>query len=135
MREVTMTSTITTPDLFAKIIAMADAVSVRDGGFSVDPRTGDDVTGGYAVAVHPECEEIFAQVTPVGVWGYMERHAETLALPGRVMGGWCDPSDGRVYLDVSILVEDRDEAIKLAVDHDQLAIFDFAAGESIKTYP
>lgn len=39
--------------------AMADALSVLDGGFSADPSDGSDVRTGYAVAVHPERERVF----------------------------------------------------------------------------
>lgn len=120
--------------LSSRVDDMINALSVRDGGFSVNPMTGWNVRGGYAVAIHPECESVLAEITTGDLLEFMIRNAATLALPGRIMGGWCDPSDGRVYLDVSIMTGDLDEAMTLAIDHDQLAIFDFAAGESIKTY-
>lgn len=126
------------PDMIATLASriddMIDALSVRDGGFSINPMTGTNVTGGYAVAIHPECCAVLAEITGGDLLEFMIRNAATLALPGRVMGGWCDPSDGRIYLDVSIMTADRDEAMALAIDHDQLAIFDFANGESITTY-
>lgn len=105
-----------------------------DGGWTIDPRTGESVYGGYAVAVHPECCAVLAEITLGDVLEFLLRHAETLALPGRLLGGWRDPADGRIYLDVSILVEDRDEALRLARENDELAIFDFSTGESIPTY-
>lgn len=105
-----------------------------DGGWTIDPRTGDSVYGGYAVAIHPDCCAVLAEITLGDVLEFLLRHADTLALPGRVFGGWRDPADGRVYLDVSILVEDRGEALALAREYDQLAVFDFATGESIRSY-
>jgi len=45
--------TMTLIDWSARITAMADALSVPDGGFSVNPSDGSDVRTGYAVAVHP----------------------------------------------------------------------------------
>jgi hypothetical protein len=105
-----------------------------DGGFTVDPRSGEGVYGGYAVAIHPDCCAVLAEITLGDVLEFLLRHADTLALPGRVLGAWRDPADGRIYLDVSILVEDREQALALAREYDQLAVFDFSTGESIRTY-
>jgi hypothetical protein len=77
---------------------------------------------------------VLAELTLGDVLEFLLRQADTLALPGRVFGGWRDPFDGRIYLDVSILVEDREQALALAREHDQLAVFDFWTGESIPTY-
>ncbi len=118
----------------ARINSLLALLGEPDGGFSIDPRTGEGVYGGYAVAVHPDCCAILAEITLGDVLEFQLRYASTLELPGRIFGGWRDPSDGRIYLDVSILVEDRDKALELAREFDQLAIFDFATGESIPTY-
>lgn len=130
-----MSNTITT--LSPWTVALSNAIAntrIPDGGFSLDAQTGHPVAGGYAVAAHPDREVILSEVTMGDLLEFMIRNADVLQLPGRIVGGWKDPEDGRVYLDVSILVEDRDEALQLAVDHDQLAIFDFASGQSIPTY-
>lgn len=127
----------TRPELIhwaAKITAIVDTVTVPDGGFTIDPVTGEDVTGGYAVAAHPDCGSIYAEVTSGTILEFMLRNADTLALPGRLFGGWRDPSDGRIYLDVSILVDDRSAAVEMAREYDQLAVYDFTRGESIATY-
>src|SRR5581483_2604197 len=101
-----------------------------DGGFSVNPADGSDVRTGYAVAVHPEYERIYdGRVTSNDLHGYIERAKDALSLPGRVLGGWCDPATGRVYLDVSVVVPDLSEAMALARETDQLAIFDFSVME------
>lgn len=126
-------NSITLTDWTAKLVAMVDALSVGDGGFSVDPRTGDDVRTGYAVAVHPEHERVLAH--PVGIGdliAYVVQVADALALPGRVFGGWRDPQTGSVYLDVSAIVADYSDAVALARKTDQIAIFDLTAGESVR---
>ncbi len=116
----------------AKLAAMAGALSVPDGGFSVDPRTGADVGQGYAVSVHPECERVFAgQVTADDLFVYLVEMADTVSLPGRVWGGWRDPETGKAYLDVSAVTDSRSAALDLARAHHQLAVFDFAACASI----
>jgi hypothetical protein len=117
-----------------RLSALVDALAVPDGGFSVDPVTGHDVTDGYAVSIHPQDGSILGAVTPGAIIEYVVHHADARARPGAVFGGWRDPADGRIYLDVSTFVHDRTEALALGRAHDQLAIYDFAAGESIRTY-
>jgi hypothetical protein len=112
-------------DWSARISAMADALSVPDGGFSVDPSDGSDVRAGYAVAVHPEHERIFDGGVTIA------QAKDALSLPGRVLGGWRDPATGRVYLDVSVVTADLAEAMTLARETQQLAIFDFSVMASV----
>lgn len=122
----------TTQDAFAT--ALADALSVPDGGFTVAVKgaRGIHVTEGYSVAVYPELEQQYAQtVTADEVRTFVFANAALLLTPGNVFGGWRDPSDGVAYLDVSRVVSTREEAHALAVKHNQLAYFDFAAGQSV----
>jgi hypothetical protein len=115
-----------------RIGAMADALSVPDGGFSVYPSDGSDVRSGYAVAVHPEHERVFeGPVTSNDLHDYIAQAKDALVLPGRVLGGWRDPATGRAYLDVSVVTGDSVEAMTLARENRQLAIFSFSAMESL----
>lgn len=119
-------------DWSARINAMADALSVPDGGFSVDPRDGSDVRSGYAVAVHPELERtVDGPATGNDLHDYIAHVKEALSLPHRVFGGWRDPATGRVYLDVSVVVGDLAQAMTLARENAQLAVFDFSAMASL----
>jgi hypothetical protein len=112
--------------------AMADALSVPDGGFSVDLRDGSHVRTGFAVAVHPECERVFdGTCTDADIREYLGTAHRALALPGRVLGGWRDPVTGRVYLDVSVVARTLADAMALARDNGQLAVFDFAGMVSV----
>lgn len=127
--------TMTLIDWSARISTMADALSVPDGGFSVDPSDGSDVRSGYAVAVHPEHERVFdGRVTSDDLHEYVTQAKDALTLPGRVLGGWCNPDTGRVYLDVSVVTSDLFYAMKLARETRQVAIFDFSAMQSIETW-
>lgn len=124
--------TMTLIDWSARISAMADALSVPDGGFSVDPSDGSDVRTGYAVAVHPEHEHVFdVRVTSNDLHEYIARAKDALMLPGRILGGWHEPDTGRVYLDISVVTADLSEAMTLARATAQIAIFDFSAMASV----
>lgn len=119
-----------------QLSALADALTVPDGGFSIIPATGENVTSGYAVSIYPERERIIpGRVATDDLADYLRKHAEVLALPGRVFGGWRDPASGAAFLDVSVITRDLSDALTLAHAHGQLAVFDFAALVSIPTHP
>lgn len=46
------------------------------------------------------------------------------------IGYWLD--NGRIYIDISVHVGDLDEAMRLAIENDQLAIFDLGNLETIR---
>jgi hypothetical protein len=117
-----------------RLAELAERLTRPDDGFTIDPHTGLDVTGGYAVSTRPDAGVVLGSATPGDLIEYVVRHADALARDGAVFGGWRDPADGRIYLDVSTLVTDRGEALALARQHDQLAVFDFAAGQSVTSY-
>ncbi|USX51234.1 hypothetical protein [Lentzea sp. HUAS12] len=115
-----------------RLSVLAEALSVPDGGFTVDPVTGADVSGGYAVSIHPEREQVFDRpVTGDDLAAYVGAAARVLARQGRVLGGWHDPESGRVHLDVSVVVPDLANAFSLGRCAGQLAVYDFASGKSV----
>ncbi|OKI38876.1 hypothetical protein A6A25_01345 [Saccharothrix sp. CB00851] len=112
--------------------ALAGALSVPDGGFTVDPTTGADVTAGYAVSVDPYWERVHEHpVTADDLAAYLATARRAFALPRRVLGGWRDPNSGRIYLDVSVVVPTLAEALELGRSAGQLAVFDLTARKSI----
>ncbi|XVV04506.1 hypothetical protein ACQPW3_03555 [Actinosynnema sp. CA-248983] len=116
----------------ARLAALADALTVPDGGFTVDPATGAAVADGYAVSVDPYYERTHDQpVTADDLAAYLVTAQRAFALPRRVLGGWHDPDSGRVHLDVSVVVPTLAEALELGRSAGQLAVFDLAAGNSV----
>ena len=96
--------------------------------FSID---GRNLFGApfYAVSVHPEHERIVsAPLSPEVLDTYISERADIWD-DSHIIGTW--EHEGRVYLDVVTLVADRDDALALARQHGQLAIFNLAAGEEI----
>lgn len=45
------------------------------------------------------------------------------------IGGWRE--NGKYYFDASIIVQDKEEAIRIGKKNEQIAIYDFQAGEPI----
>ena len=100
-----------------------------DGGFSVQVASGSIPSSGYMVSIQG-CEEVYytEDITNDTIPGYITRKKELL-LPGAYFGAWLDGS--KVYLDVSINVESLEDALNLARNNSQLAIYDLGSGESI----
>ena len=116
----------------AVLVHLVDALSVPDGGFSVTVKNWMDARAGFAVSVAPECEQqLSGSVTHEDIERYVSDHAAMLAHSDVLLGGWRNPDDGLAYLDVSIIVRSRRQALALARKHDQLAIWDFAHNRSV----
>jgi SPP1 gp7 family putative phage head morphogenesis protein len=89
---------------------------------------------GYAVSPYPDRSAVFDhKVTRGDVRQFMERNRDLLTQPGHAVGAWRDPESGKTYLDVSIVTEDRDHAVSLGRQHNQISIFDFKSGNTIDT--
>jgi hypothetical protein len=81
---------------------------------------------GYAVGVG-ESEEVNGRLTLEGITTYLEEHQG----PEDYLGLW--RSGGTVYLDTTIIVDTKKEALEEAVAHDQIAVHDFETGTDILT--
>ncbi len=101
------------------------------GGVTIEWRTGQRPTHGYAVAPSETTELSLplAALTPEVVADYAEAFRDLLALPGMCLGA--RDKDGVVYLDVSIVLADRAVAAALAQDAHQFAIRCLHDGESL----
>ena len=88
------------------------------------------VTDGFMVSRSGAEEKIPAdQFNGTTLRDYALTHSDMLDEPGAYLGVWED--NGTVYLDVSHHFDDRVQAERFGREHDQLAIYDVANGESI----
>jgi hypothetical protein len=96
------------------------------GGFTFDPRTGRFIEGeGFAVANPPGNKaSVVAEVTPETVERVLRDNADLLKQDGMMLGGWRDDKTGKFYLEVSQVVPTREEALRLAADRNEIAVFD-----------
>jgi hypothetical protein len=112
------------------------AKALRDeGGFSADAETGAAVRSGYAVGVGLE-ERLRGYAGEAFIEGYRRRHAEELAKPNRVLGGWV--YEGESYMDVSRVFPETQEglsqAIALGKKNRELGIMRLSKAESGEGY-
>ncbi len=118
------------------IQALADALSVPDGGFTIDVVTGHRPRTGYMVSIFLERELILSNpVEAMDLIEYVTDHGDLLDEAGSYFGGWQDPATGRVHLDISVRVSTPERAARLANAHQQLAYFDLVVGQSIAVAP
>ena len=101
-----------------------------DDGFSLS-LWGEIPQTGYMVSFKG-FEEIFENPTILDVVDYVRENANYLyLLPHAFVGGWMDAETGKYYLDISENVQDKEQALQLAAERKQLAIYDVANGVSI----
>lgn len=119
----------------ALLTHLADALSVPDGGFSINVRTRREVKAGYAVALYRSLERrIAGRVVNSDILSYIAEHEAVLAQPHVILGGWRSPHDEFAYLDISIVVPSRQFALLLGAACGQTAIWDFEHRESVAVY-
>jgi hypothetical protein len=111
----------------------------KQGGDSLKPASGQRPSRGYMVARPPS----FGRILTAQEWfdrgeealvDFVDDRAKLYAEdPDAFVGVWWDRKHAEVALDVSINVMDRDEAIRLAREWDQQAIWDVVKLEEIPT--
>ena len=99
------------------------------GGGSYNLNTGEvNQKNGFMVAL--PFEQIHGEVNKNNVLQYIIQNAERLTAANRFFGLWCD--NEKWYFDVSENVSRLSDAIRLGMQHDQLAIWDCENGVSIE---
>lgn len=113
--------------------ALSDSLWDKDSGFSIDVKTGQTPQSGYMVSIFPDREEKQHIMTfdVEALNRYIVANIDLLLQPGAYLGGWHDPADDTVYLDVSVKSDNLVDAVLTARKHGQLAIYDIANGTSI----
>lgn len=100
-----------------------------DGGFTLHPDLSPDTsTEGHVVALAAYEHRVpAAELTTKDVTDYARAHKALLRNPNLRVGGWHNPADGQVYLDIARVVPTREEALSLAREQGQLSVYDRAA--------
>lgn len=125
------------PRATAPPASVLEQIHTPDGGFTYHAVTGAQPTTGYALSVHPERGALMndQEADVVALAEYAAKNWDLLSQENNFLGGWHNPDDGKVYLDVSTVVQTEAEAERLGREADQLAYFDLVKGQSIKITP
>lgn len=113
--------------------AMMRRIQEADGGFTYDAQTGKLRTDGFVVAIHSDRERVIdaKEVTLATLVEYAKANQDLLTQTNKFLGGWHNPENGKVYLDVSTVVSTAAEAEALGRQFKQIAYFDMAIGKSV----
>ena len=101
-----------------KLAALAAVAALNPEGFTVNAKTMEPVTHGFAVAVEAT-QNSFGPEGLARVLDYAATHSEVNAI-----GGWLDTETGKYYYDCVCIVYSEREARALARQNKQIAIFD-----------
>lgn len=104
-------------------------VPTASSGYAVSLPGHETTTG----ARHLAKGEWQSTTLPNFVEYYIEKHRAVLAQPGRYLGAWLDGDT--LYLDVSEIHSELATAARLGWERNQLAIYDVARGQDIRTRP
>ena len=116
----------------------------EDGGFTYNPMNDSSPTTGFAVSPFKELEMVVDVQKPKGMdvakyranirpklRKYIQKNIELLGREGAHLGGWYDKDNGKVYIDISLVRDSLEDAMKIAKDNDQEAIFNLETFETI----
>lgn len=103
------------------------------GGFTVDPRTGEMPRDGYMVETSKTSRTFDHPPTDVEYRRFIQANqAELSKDPTLHIGGWINPQ-GEYTVALSSRISDRENAVELGKQHNQISIYDLAKGEEIPT--
>lgn len=105
----------------------------RHGGFSYNPITRQSAKTGYMVSIYPEHEQVCddKDFGPDTINAYIKSKEKLFRNGNNYLGGWYDADAEKVYLDISINVQDESEADLLAKEKGQEGYYDLISGKTI----
>jgi hypothetical protein len=124
--QLTMDTTATDKPIVSDVQAAIDASREPDSGFTLTPLLRpDNGKGQYIVAYGAYETREKAPLTAQTLLDFRNAHLDLLKSdPSLRIGGWHNPSDGHVYLDISRAFDSHDEAMQFAREQGQLSIYD-----------
>jgi len=106
--------------------ALQTVAALNPDGFTIDKKTLQPITAGFAVAV-AETQNSFDNYGAAKVAAYVCSHNEINAV-----GGWFNTENKKYYYDAVIVVKDLETAVSLGKANKQIAIFNLDTLEEIR---
>lgn len=111
---------------------------VEQGGFTYNPISKESPTSGFAVSVTQGREKVIKadSISENDIAEYLDANKDIFeTTKGANVGGWFDKETGKIYLDISVVTPNKEQAIEMAQKHNQEGIYDLSAGQTIITKP
>lgn len=128
-----------------RVLEKTDVNKEKYPGISIKLKTGEEPKTGYALSLYPEHTQKVEKWETMSrnrkkeiLRGYIKKNKAMLDTPGNNLGLWMDRDEssktyGVMFIDVSMVVEDRATAWQMSHDANQLEMWDFAKGEGVNT--
>lgn len=114
--------------------------TISGGGISIHTKSGREPKKGYMVAAYTDRSQWISEADTkdpakrqAAIKDFMEKNKDVLSDPNNFLGTWYDTESKRISLDISRCVEDKDAAITMGQEYNQIAIWDVANFEEIPT--
>lgn len=101
-----------------------------EGGFSVDPYTGQVPQSGTMVSTQGAEEQYPGTAYPSQIESYAQRRGPHMQATGAYMGGWQEDDTG--FLDQSRRFQDRDQAMEYGRRNAQRAMYDLDQQQDVR---
>ena len=103
------------------------------GGFSYNLGRGKSPRTGYMVSPYKDAEAVFDRehFSTGAINRFIAQHRDRLRRQDHYLGGW--EYGGRIYLDISVRRRTKREAMEIARNNDQIAIYDVENGQELAT--
>ena len=110
------------------IEAIRNTISDEIGGFSLNPFTGEQITSGFAVAIDGEVLDVVDTLDEDLFRNFITKNAAIFSRGDVVLGGY-KMNDGTIRIEISRIVNNKDEATLLGKLFDQESIVEINGNE------
>ena len=86
----------------------------------------------YSVSIYPSRSTVVDELTTTELERFIGRNVDILSHDDNSLGTWKDES-GKVWMDVVRTIDNRERAIELGIENNQIAIYGLENGELIET--
>lgn len=103
-------------------------------GFTYFYKKGQIRHRGYAVSIYPQDSRIFPvdNFTPYDLFEYvLDKREKLMNEKNAHLGAWLDPESNQIFLDISVVMNDLEQAKDFGCKYNQIAIFDLWKLETI----
>lgn len=97
------------------------------GGYSANPHTGAEPSSGFMVSRYGHEDVVEGTAQPEHIDAYLGKHGAHFG-PEDFHGGWMD--SGKTFLDESVNLPSRREAMDFGRDNAQVAVYDVGTGKA-----
>ncbi len=89
------------------------------------------IKSGFAIAPYKGVIVELSKINESDIVSFIAKNSNLLAKEGHCIGGWQNSDSGKSYLDVAVVRENKNDAIREALETGQIAIYDLANNKEL----